>query len=454
MGKITDNDAARIRRRLAAKEPASSIAEDYNVSAVTIRKIGRGLTHRGAGGPLAKLSRSQRGDLNGRAKLSNDDVEEIKRLVAAGESSQSDLAKTFGVSPSLISRLCRGQRWNQTIVTVDDSFMGIVLQDGRPGRGSTAEAELVEQVFRYYRSIGYPTRSVDKRRVAALFEQLRSSPSVIEGQRVTSSSIGLKLANAFHPHIDFVRCNGAKTPPEVFGDDDLFHKAIRKHIRYGSRLTPQGIRYAVYNYGGVQGASNFRPTAAKSIIELLGGRRVLDPCMGFGGRLLGAIAAGVDYVGIDPASKTIEGNRKLVDELRRNGIDTHRADIVKACAEDVLGRRRFGRFDLVLTSPPYFDTEIYDSGPDQSAARYPTFSSWRRLFLHEMIRRSSLDLTDCGLMALNVSPALVPHVRDGCVANGLREIGILEYELYVRQFRQPKQGRYRSEPVLLMQKVR
>ena len=38
---------------------------------------------------------------------------------------------------------------------------------------------------------------------------------------------------------------------------------------------------------------------------------VWDPSMGYGGRLLGAIAAGVNYIGTDPCIPTYDGLEKI-----------------------------------------------------------------------------------------------------------------------------------------------
>lgn len=53
----------------------------------------------------------QRGELNGRAKLSSKDIIEIKYLIANGESNIF-IGKKFGVSHSAISLIRLGRTWN------------------------------------------------------------------------------------------------------------------------------------------------------------------------------------------------------------------------------------------------------------------------------------------------------------------------------------------------------
>ena len=448
MGKLDDKSIEQMRRRLVARESTASIAADFGVSTVTVRKIRRRLVD---GTPL----QGQRGDKNGRSKLTYKVVKSIKDQVSSGSTTQAALAKKFNVSRSLISRICKGERWSKSDADINSvHFLKMDLRNHRPERGSLEENELVDTVFTYYRMKGYPYRTFLPHRVGHALKALAAGPSVIEGRRLKLSSRGLKLANAFHPHMDSVRCRNTRTPVEVFGDDNLLRKSILKHIRYGHHLTPQGIRYAVYHYGGAQWASNFRPAVVRSPVELLGGKRVLDPCMGFGGRLLGTISAGRDYVGIDPAKRTVDGNQRMVRTIHQAGIETPPVLLLQECAEDILGRGHFGRFDLAITSPPYFNVEIYDASPSQSSARYPEFGPWLNYFLKPLIAKTSADLKLYGYMALNIARNLLPYVRDVGVKIGLREVTVFDYELYVRQVKQLKQGRTRSEPLILMERLR
>jgi len=51
-----------------------------------------------------------RHERHGMAKLTKDDVREIRRLLAAGDMSQTAIAAQFKVNPSLVSRLYTGDR--------------------------------------------------------------------------------------------------------------------------------------------------------------------------------------------------------------------------------------------------------------------------------------------------------------------------------------------------------
>lgn len=60
-----------------------------------------------------KRERCQRGSRNGMAKLSEDDVAEIRKLAEAGEAG-TVIAARYGVHQSQISRILSGRRWKHT----------------------------------------------------------------------------------------------------------------------------------------------------------------------------------------------------------------------------------------------------------------------------------------------------------------------------------------------------
>jgi len=54
---------------------------------------------------------SAKGALHGQAKLTEDQVREIRRLYATGNFSQRELARRFDVSPATINLVIHGKRW-------------------------------------------------------------------------------------------------------------------------------------------------------------------------------------------------------------------------------------------------------------------------------------------------------------------------------------------------------
>jgi group I intron endonuclease len=58
----------------------------------------------------ARMSLEQRGENNPRAKLTEDDVREIRQMLAHGMS-QAEIARKYGVGSYVVSRIKTGQRW-------------------------------------------------------------------------------------------------------------------------------------------------------------------------------------------------------------------------------------------------------------------------------------------------------------------------------------------------------
>ncbi len=171
-------------------------------------------------------------------------------------------------------------------------------------------------------------------------------------------------------------------------------EAIRLQIRYGDPVTPPRIMRALTLL--CRTPTIFRPAVARFVYERYcsPGDLVWDPCSGFGGRLLGAHAARVCYIGTDADEETAEGNSRLAQRLEA------RATVTAICAENF----EPPRVKLVFTSPPYFDRERYSSSRNQSWRRHgTTLDVWIAGFLRPVIERAQHALVDGGHLVLNVA---------------------------------------------------
>lgn len=145
-------------------------------------------------------------------------------------------------------------------------------------------------------------------------------------------------------------------------------------------------------------ASQFRPTAAKALYETLGGGRVLDFSSGWGDRLVGALSASnvVSYTGVDPNPELHKSYKKIV-ELYSSSV---KVETIKDCAETVNYGKKM--FDIVFTSPPYFNVEKYN-GKNSSWKTYKTHEEWLTGFLFPAISNAWKHLVKNGTMAINIS---------------------------------------------------
>ena len=173
----------------------------------------------------------------------------------------------------------------------------------------------------------------------------------------------------------------------------------------GQKLFPVGLK--AWRVSFCQYAVNFPPLTAKYIYEEYTKHIVdqdeivlYDPSMGWGGRLLGAMAYNKDkhitYVGTDPnMDHTVSPGVTKYDEIAqffRNNVsrgimgDEHTyTDIFQEGSEVIKQHPRFqqykGKIDLVFTSPPYFMKEAYSQDDAQSFKKFGQYEAWVEGFL-------------------------------------------------------------------------
>jgi len=161
------------------------------------------------------------------------------------------------------------------------------------------------------------------------------------------------------------------------------------------------------NIDGVQYVNEFRPDIARSVCLRYGLTRdssVLDPCAGWGGRLIGVSTVAGRYVGVDPSRLTCDGLSRLSAFLRPlSPRFTSRVDCVPF--EDWHSEELF---DLAVTSPPYYDTEYYSDDPTDSARRYSTFEEWDAKFFRVLFENTLSHLTPDGVFICNVGDRQYP----------------------------------------------
>jgi hypothetical protein len=136
----------------------------------------------------------------------------------------------------------------------------------------------------------------------------------------------------------------------------------------------------------------FKPTVAKHIYSRFGATRVLDVCAGWGGRLLGATALGIEYVGIDTNTDLREAYDGLL-ALTGSG----RMIWGDALAQDFEAID----YDCVLTSPPYINLEVYPH-----MRKWEAKNTFYQEFLIPLIDKCRVSIRRNGKVCFNISPAM------------------------------------------------
>jgi hypothetical protein len=96
-----------------------------------------------------------------------------------------------------------------------------------------------------------------------------------------------------------------------------------------------------------------------------------------------------------------------------------KADLFCSAAEDFDFTPYNEHFDIVFTSPPYFNVERYSYDDTQSWVRYRNIDAWNELFLHKVINNLWPSIRKGGYLAVNIADVYAASKGDG---KGYQEI--------------------------------
>lgn len=189
----------------------------------------------------------------------------------------------------------------------------------------------------------------------------------------TRSKPGHKLLDMYMPHFWDVKNYKGISVRDCFTKEKIL-KALLANVQMHSTPYQSEIRRMLIMTAGLGNVTKYRAATSKAIVQYFGAKSVFDPCVGWGGRMLGTLAAGDDttYLGCEPDPQTCHGLMSILNDIP-NDV-RQRADIYNDPVEDVLPVLT-NTFDLILTSPPYYNLELYTAGP-QSTQSFPIWDKW------------------------------------------------------------------------------
>ena len=175
------------------------------------------------------------------------------------------------------------------------------------------------------------------------------------------------------------------TPIEIWFNE----KTLKEVIRYRVGLNNSRETFNLCLHQVIRGISArrstisfFKPIVAAAIYKyFLKGKEnpiVIDPCAGFGGRLLGfkSIYPNGTYIGIEPQKETYNNLLKLASQLPGE-IKLYNCKLEEYKESKVC--------DLTFTSIPYFDKEEYNN-----EFNYQSFEEWKDSFIKELLTYQNL----------------------------------------------------------------
>ena len=369
-------------------------------------------------------------------------------------------SRLFNCSKSKFLRKVAVSYWNKNDTRFDSLFNEYNNAD------PIGKAEIVETLFNYYRETGFPRKKISSSNLCNMLNTVINTPSVLlENNLLQCNTIGIQLANYFHSHMYAVKHSNTKafSPKEMFDSDEHLKDCINRCMELGKSVTHGHLLKILKARDGVRSVVNFKPAVAKFLYQTYvpENGKVLDPCAGYSGRLIGCIAANknIYYEGIDPDGKTAKGNMRcaslfaskydIFDRIYKFGFSFH-----LGCAEDIMPKLQ-GSYDFIFTSPPYFNVEKYSNIPNQSYLRYPTYEEWMNGFLYKIVNESKRLLTENGKLAINIKDykkyAIATDLIKYCTGNGWKLETTYQMKLPNREYHLNKSA-FHTEPIFVFGK--
>jgi len=337
----------------------------------------------------------------------------------------------------------------------------------------------IDKVYEYWKKRGFPYYATDKQYRESQFKTLQSTDFkglLTQEKVIKPNQTGLSLAWSYMPHSFGIRCGKMRTPMEIYENEEHFKKGIRKLLTgsfFGqvsvdtlmpiasnldgeiTEISPASkhksesvMRSLLRRYTGTQCVSNFRPTAAACLYSHFAhpGAMVWDMSMGYGGRILGAIIADINYVGTDPAELTFKGLKEIKKDFGRE----NRHYFLNKCGSETFVPKE-NTLDFAFTSPPYFNWEQYGDEAEQSFNQYSGNEEWNNGFLRTTIQNAYIGLKKGKYMGLNVANIKSHKTFEDDTVRIAVEEGFEHTDTYKLQLSSQESGA-KYEPIFIFKK--
>lgn len=311
-----------------------------------------------------------------------------------------------------------------------------------------------EDIVKYLFAYGFPYPKTENYNGTKIVQAIRNCKQLIDANRNISigATFGNDLLLSFFPNFFVLNRNGGKSAMWHF-KNNLEH--ILNDIKLHGKKYPtlSIVRNYLMEHERV---TAFRPVVAKQIYDKYcpSNAIVLDPCGGWGGRMLGAYCCDkvVEYNCLDASKETCNGLnavKNYFSQIVPNKIVT----VAHNAFEDVVVNN--GKYDLVFTSPPYFSKELYSGDKEQSCNRYPNYQDWLNGFLLPFVQKCFNCLKLGGFFIVNIDNVKIGN-NEYLLQNDLlklsKEQGFVLKETLFLKSRNRYTGKDGGEPIFVFVK--
>ena len=204
------------------------------------------------------------------------------------------------------------------------------------------------------------------------------------------------------------------SPFAAWNNKDYMTFVIERYMDQKENLTSFNLRESFYKLNSVlpekyrnMECNFFKATLAASVYGLFlrnkPHKRVLDISAGWGDRLLAALSANLEtYLAYDPNTALQSGYKEMIDEFIPDDAEKEHYQVISAPFETAETNLRGKTFDLIFTSPPYFDLEVFTTEGEQSIISHSTFDKWMVYFLFQSLYLAWDTLAADGNMVIHI----------------------------------------------------
>lgn len=249
---------------------------------------------------------------------------------------------------------------------------------------------LLNSVVGYYMQAGFPYFKISNDYLVKEFDELNKMDSGLMWNEDIFRYVttGNAIFKHFMPHMAEAKYRNS-SPLGNFNNYSLFYKVLEYTLKNKKSILPDYVYDSLVQLGGVVG---FPCLLAKGIIERFSNENdvVVDPCAGWGGRLLGAMSSGRTYVGFEPWGKTVQGLHDIM-----NFYQVNKKNII--INSDFDPKIAPSSCNLIFTSPPYIDLEVYEN---------PIGTEGWKSLMEKIFRYAEEALVPNGTMVLSLPRSL------------------------------------------------
>jgi DNA-binding CsgD family transcriptional regulator len=185
----------------------------------------------------------------------------------------------------------------------------------------------------------------------------------------------LQILKHFNPHLWYSSHKKENCIADAFvdGNRNVLKRAIETVWDYKRHVNIYALVNAIQRYfKDFSEPSVFKPWVARAVYDKLlpDGGVVFDPCIGWGGRLLGTIDRDIRYIGSDLNQNAVNCSRNISKFIGSALSYDPTLEAADASELDIPADA-----DLIFTSPPYDDTENYRGLQNQCRDTAPIYEN-------------------------------------------------------------------------------